>query len=332
MNRIPSVAVIGAGLSGLACATGLQAAGSQVRVFDKSRGPSGRMSTRHGPDWQADHGAPCFTARDPRFQAEVARWQSAGVAAFWSPRLAVIGGQDGHETQANLPRFVGVPRMSAPGRFMADTLPLTVQFTVNAIEQTPAGWRLSSQEQGPWPDVFDALVLAVPAPQAAPLLRTVAPALADVASRTVMRACWTLMLRYEAPLELPFDAAVINQGPLRWVARDSSKPGRPSSPDTWLLHATAVWSETHVEADPEWVASAMITAFTDLGGRVPSSWTAHRWRYADTQPGLHRVHCWDGERQIGLCGDWLNGGQVEGAWLSGHGLAEAMVPCLSVAV
>ena len=41
-----AVAVIGAGLAGAACARGLQAAGVQVTVFDKSRGVGGRLATR----------------------------------------------------------------------------------------------------------------------------------------------------------------------------------------------------------------------------------------------------------------------------------------------
>jgi predicted NAD/FAD-dependent oxidoreductase len=80
MNTTPSAAIIGAGLSGLACATRLHAFGWRVSVFDKSRGPGGRMSTRRGDDWQSDHGAQYFTARDPRFKAEVDRWLAAGVA------------------------------------------------------------------------------------------------------------------------------------------------------------------------------------------------------------------------------------------------------------
>jgi predicted NAD/FAD-dependent oxidoreductase len=43
-----------------------------------------------------------------------------------------------------------------------------------------------------------------------------------------MRGCWTLMVRYDQPLDLPFDAAFVNRGPLRWVAREPSKPGRPA--------------------------------------------------------------------------------------------------------
>ena len=42
-------AIIGAGIAGITCARTLAQAGHQVTVFEKSRGPGGRMSTRTTP-------------------------------------------------------------------------------------------------------------------------------------------------------------------------------------------------------------------------------------------------------------------------------------------
>ena len=107
----PTIAIIGAGLAGLSCAHALLQAGHTVHVFDKARGPSGRMSTRRADDvdgpWQCDHGAQYFTARDPAFRAEVARWQQAGVAALWNARLASFDGRAWTTPATPLERFVG---------------------------------------------------------------------------------------------------------------------------------------------------------------------------------------------------------------------------------
>ncbi|WP_434735343.1 NAD(P)-binding protein [Accumulibacter sp.] len=46
MNPAPHLALIGAGVAGLSCATALQQADPQVKVLDKSRGAGGRMRTR----------------------------------------------------------------------------------------------------------------------------------------------------------------------------------------------------------------------------------------------------------------------------------------------
>ncbi|SNS99505.1 hypothetical protein SAMN06265795_11166 [Noviherbaspirillum humi] len=325
-------AIIGAGIAGLACAASLREAGIAVDIFEKSRGPGGRMSTRRGEGWQCDHGAQYFTARDPAFRAEVARWIAAGAAAPWQPRLAVFGGSGGHGSEGSPERFVGTPGMTAPARLLAAELALAARTTVNQIERDGAGWRLASAEHGWLPRRFDAVLLAVPAPQAVPLLQSSAPELAVLAARVRMRGCWSLMLRFDSRLPLAFDAAFINAGPLRWVARDSSKPGRLSReidvPDTWLLHAHAEWSEAHIEDMPEAVAPILLQAFAALAGpaaETPQAWTAHRWRHADTDPPLERECAWDGGLGIGLCGDWIHAGKVEGAWLSGRALARELL-------
>ncbi|EXI81308.1 MAG: Dehydrosqualene desaturase [Candidatus Accumulibacter sp. BA-94] len=113
MNPTPRVALIGAGIAGLSCAAQLQQAGLEVSLFDKSRGAGGRMSTRRGDGWQCDHGAQYFTARHPDFRAEVARWQQAGVAALWAPRLWLFDGDSPAGRESTVERFVGSSALSA---------------------------------------------------------------------------------------------------------------------------------------------------------------------------------------------------------------------------
>lgn len=136
-----------------------------------------------------------------------------------------------------------------------------------------------------------------------------------------------MMLRYASRLDLPFDAVFVNKGPLRWIARNSSKPARVGE-ETWLLHAHADWSETHIEDTADSVAAVLLAAFAELGAPPPQAWTAHRWRYADTEPALELGCLWDADAGLGLCGDWLNGGKVQGAWLSGKTLGQRIVHSL----
>lgn len=326
-------AVVGAGLAGLSCAQALLQAGHAVQLLDKSRGPSGRMATRRAEDegtgaWQCDHGAQYFTARDPAFRAEVARWQSAGVAAPWPARLASFDGTAWTTPHTPLERFVGTPRMTAPAAWLVQGLghhaATQWQTTVQRLQHTGEGWAITSAEQGLHAARYDRVVLAMPAPQAAALLAPVAPDGAALAASARMRGSWAVMLRYAAPVALPWDGAFINAGPLRWVARDSSKPGR-TGPETWLLHASREWSEAHIEDSAESVTAALLAAFAALGGLPPVAATAHRWRYADTEPALHQG-CWcSSALGLGVCGDWLHGGKVEGAWLSGRALAHQML-------
>jgi renalase len=327
-----TIAVIGAGLAGLSCAQALLQAGHTVHVFDKSRGPSGRMSTRRADDdngpWQCDHGAQYFTARDPAFRAEVARWQQAGVAALWNARLASFDGNAWSTPATPLERFVGTPRMTSPAAWLVQHLgePALAQWqtTVQRLDHSEGGWTITSAEHGLHSPRYSAVLLAVPAPQAVPLLAPVSPAGVAIAASARMRGSWAVMLRYASPVALPWEGAFINTGPLRWVARDSSKPGRTGQ-ETWLLHASPEWSEAHIEDSADAVTAALLAAFAALGGPAPVAATAHRWRYADTEPALTQGSWWDAQMRLGLCGDWLHGGKVEGAWLSGRALAQQVL-------
>jgi predicted NAD/FAD-dependent oxidoreductase len=140
--------------------------------------------------------------------------------------------------------------MTAPASYLASTLSVQASTSIQQLRRQTHGWQVFSAEHGWLETCFAAVLLAVPAPQAAPLLQQPAPELAALAGSAVMRGCWALMLRFAAPVDLPFDAAFVNQGPLRWIARNSSKPGR-SGEETWLLHACAEWSEAHLEEDSD---------------------------------------------------------------------------------
>ena len=323
------IAVIGAGLAGLSCAAVLQQAGFTVSVFEKSRGAGGRMSTRRGNDddapWQCDHGAQYFTAHDPEFRAEVARWCEANVAALWTPRLKILDGEIERDAEQKQ-RYVGVPRMTSPIHFLAEKIALSSQSTIKQLQRDEGSWQLVSAEHGLIETRFDAVLLAIPAPQADVLLQSVAPSLAltAIAKATNMRGCWTLMLQFTSPILLSFDAAFVHNNPLSWIARDSSKPGRAGL-ESWVLQASPEWSDAHLEDTADNVAAALISAFAGLGGPTPSTWAAHRWRYASAEPTQQRGCVWDAELGVGVCGDWLNGGKVESAWLSGRALAQQLL-------
>ena len=85
---LPTVAVVGAGISGLICARTLADHGLSVVVWEKSRGAGGRMATRRsGEMLRFDHGAQYFTVRDERFQRYVGAWLQDGIVAPWAGAL-----------------------------------------------------------------------------------------------------------------------------------------------------------------------------------------------------------------------------------------------------
>ena len=77
------IIIIGAGVSGLMCATRLTQAGVDVRLIDKGRRVGGRMSTRHFEGGVFDHGAQFFSAKSSAFQPYVSSWVKEGIAKVW---------------------------------------------------------------------------------------------------------------------------------------------------------------------------------------------------------------------------------------------------------
>jgi predicted NAD/FAD-dependent oxidoreductase len=312
------ITIIGAGMAGLTAARALAAAGHDVVVLDRGRGPGGRTSRRHGGGYEFDHGAQYFTVRDPRFQDQVDAWIAAGLVAPWTPRLVAIG-NDGHEPAgASSERLVGVPGMNAMAKDLARGLEVRHQVTVATARHDGAVWRLASRD-GQMLAEADALLVTVPPAQAAPLLAE-APELAAAVMAVTMHPCWAVMLGFAAPLPVPFDGAFVNVGPLAWIARNSSKPGRGGG-EAWVLHAASGWSDDHLDDDPGAVIDALDAAFRDLA--PADSWPspihgdARCWRSAlpaAALPDLCRV---DQARGVAVAGDWCGGPRIEGAYLSG---------------
>lgn len=315
-----SVAIIGAGISGLSCATQLKAKGYQVQIYEKSRGVSGRMSTRNEDGWIADHGAQYFTARDPLFIEEINKWVNAKVASLWNPRLKIFKSNHWQDSTSNENRYIGIPAMNSPGKYLAKSLSVELNQTIDHITYDQSKWRLHSLESGDINRQFDWLILALPAPQALALAKSTKGTVVNAN----MQGCWTVMASFTENLNLPFDAAFINDEIISWIARNNSKPNRTGL-ETWTIHTNPKWSQECIELEKNEAAKLILDCAKKLGFDFDTAKIAiHRWRYAnghmDPIPGFSLYE----DLKLGFCGDWLNGGRVEGAWLSGYKLASKL--------
>lgn len=331
------VAVVGAGIAGAAAARRLADAGHEVQVFDKARGSGGRLATRR-VEWtdredvrrmtRLDHGAPGFAARDDRFRAFVSEATRAGWLTAWEPSPSPRSLPLADAAQL----FVPVPEMPRLCRELLAGIACNWSASVDGLLRGGGHWRLRSRTSV-LPSEFDLVLLAMPPAQAAPLLISHAPGWARTAAKLAMRPCWTLMGISEPTRELlSWDVALPPQGPLAWVLRNECKPARERSGDEihWVAHARADWSAGWLEAPGEQVQDELEDALDDWLGE-PLRWkhaVVHRWRYA-LPPAVpveaDSPHWWDRVHGLGVCGDFLAGQGVEGAWLSGTTLAEAVL-------
>jgi len=329
VTRIASAAIVGAGMAGLACAASLRAGGVAVTLFDKGRRAGGRIATRRADGISFDHGAQYVTARDPAFRALIADLQSAGAVAPWE----AAGGSG--ET-----RWVGTPGMSALPRRLADLLAEQGAASLmgrhvaylHAGEENWAVRHLPAEnvrpgtvtaEGGEVTAGFDAVVLALPAPQVIPMLAAIGHPHAGALEPVVLAPCWAVMTAFATRLDRP-DTMRPEGGPLGWAAREASRPGHAAMPDAWVLHATGAWSRANLERDAAGVAADLLAAFAPEAP-PPLHLSAHRWRYALVENALGRPCLWDPGAAVGVCGDFCLGPRVEAAWQSGTALASAVL-------
>jgi len=321
-----SVAVIGAGLSGLTCARALAAGGLEVRVFDKARGAGGRMATRRAGDLRFDHGAQYFTVRDDGFARTVDSWCRQGIVAPWTGKIVVVDKSIVSRENTRIPRFVGVPGMNAVCRHLARDLDVSYGTRIEILNREGDGWVLTDEdgiELGP----FDAVVVSAPAPQAGVLLRTCSPDLAARAASVEMAPCWAVMMTFPQSLNLGFDGAFVNDSAITWAARDASKPERPDH-ESWVIHASSKWSTAHLEMEPDSAAETLVREFRaalSLESVDPKHLTAHRWRFALPLEPLPETSLFDASLRLAACGDWCGGPRVEGAFLSGLAAADGIL-------
>ncbi|NBX46609.1 MAG: FAD-binding protein [Chloroflexi bacterium] len=305
--------VIGAGPAGLSAASRLALAGVDVTVLEKSRGIGGRVATRRTRDGLAfDHGAQFVTARGTSFGAFLQGASEIGCASEWNPitdpsRFHVATGST--DTASSGPAsqwFVGTPGMSSLFKNLAAGLTIRTEVTV-------------THRSGP----FDAAIIAIPAAQASAVAGHLDGVAASLA-RVVITPCWALMLAFSGDLQMPSDVFRRSEGPIAWVARNTSKPGRAPEVTTFVVHASPEWTREHLEDNPGTIATQLFDALPAVVGRTlpdPQYAVSHRWRYAQTAVPLASPFLEAVNGRVLIGGDWATGARVEAAWESGEAMA-----------
>jgi predicted NAD/FAD-dependent oxidoreductase len=216
------------------------------------------------------------------------------------------------------------------GRVVTDTKVVAIE--PDALH--PKQWQLKTQglqDSTRTFGGFDAVLLAIPGPQAQLLLQSTpkGAAMATKAGQSTVAPCWTLMLAFPQAVQPGlttlgphWNAARSTHHRIAWLTRESSKPGR-SAVERWTVQASAAWSQEHINDEPARVTAKLLKAFAEITGiyAQPAHAQAHRWMYAQTERPLGYSHLWDKQARIGVCGDWCLGHRVEDAFVSGLELA-----------
>ena len=158
---------------------------------------------------------------------------------------------------------------------------LGVQFgtRIEQLLRDGDGWQMDGEGA---PDArFDAVVVALPAEQAGPLLSHVpASAMATLADQTASDPCWTLM--------------AFRGTAWRWCRTRCASAARSAGPratmpslgaqaaECWVVQASPEWSRAHLEDEATAVETALLDQLAEANrcsAPAPIGATAHRWRF-----------------------------------------------------
>lgn len=325
------VAIIGAGLSGLTLADQISDI-AEVTIFEKFNQVSGRMATRKYEPYAFDHGAQFFTIKHPDFLAYINTLQAHGVVARWDARFVEVEGTHLKKSRAweqNYPHYVGVPDMASVGQYLSQRLlqsnvELHLNTEVKAIHKRDDQWCLTDAHDNALGS-YDWVVTAIPAKQATTVLPNEFMHMQTL-HQTQMQPCYALMIGFEQPLNLTWDAAHITNAILSWVSVNSSKPGRTNR--TCLVAMSRnQWAADHFDHPESWVTDALLQALSGIVGEQVLQTKVlqlKKWHYANAQKTALKYVLMDTTQQLASCGDWCISGRVESAFVSALQLSKAL--------
>ena len=325
------VVVVGAGISGIACARGLRDAGLTVRVLERSHRVGGRMAVRTehlaGAPHAVDIGASYLTVQDARFEAVVAGWAGLGLARPWTDTflLATPDGRIGTTTSPT--RWSSPKGLRSLVEQLAEGLDVVLRHDVGEVRAGDDGRPVVDGEP------VRGVVLAMPDPQAAALLpRDLARGLGVASGSWNPALCvWAAWPQAWWPA---FDGVFVDDSDvLAWVADDGRRRG--DGAPVLVAHTTAGFAESRLDDVASGVEPVLreLPAVLGAGAMPEPDWVrVHRWSLASPRH-THREPYALGDALVGVCGDaWGPRSRVEQAWLSGHLLAGELATRLAVAL
>jgi len=314
--------VVGAGISGIACATAMAEAGVIPLVVDRGRAVGGRMASRTLRDTGTafdgrvvDIGASYFTVSTPQFRTVVDDWSARDLARPWTDTFHVA---DSEGVQAVR---TGPMRYAANGGLRS--------LIVDAASKLPDVWSsidVTSVTADDTSLIVDgerrsAVALCMPNAQAHRLISSplMTPGLEASLTGITYEPVIAVTAVFEEQCWEDFDGMFVNDDPvLTWIANDGARRGDDAP--VLVAHVNPVLAARHLD-DPASVLPLVIATL----GRVLSltaqpSWVdAHRWTFAKPMAAHQEPFHLEETRLLGLAGDaWADGPKVETAWLSGH--------------
>ena len=316
-----NIAILGAGISGCACAWQLSRAGHSVTVIEKGRGVGGRMATRRMEGARIDHGAQFFTTRDQRVRKLNQTWLQEEQVVPWYDQ---VPGRTDIPTDI---RYRGRIGITGPAKSLTQSCNLALNFFADRIVREKK-WKIYEREGEGRTIHADHLVITIPSVQMLELLDRSSLDL-GIEAMTGLRntrhtRCLALLGILDRSSRLLHPGAVTHPADyIDWLS-DNQVKGISDRP-ALTLHASAEFSDRNWEAPMEEWAPDLISSAQEVLGAEVISLVSHRWGFAKPLQTFGATHYHQPTIGLTLAGDGFGGERVERAVISGLDAAAAII-------
>jgi predicted NAD/FAD-dependent oxidoreductase len=340
---MPSVAIIGAGCSGLAAAQELQDAGYDVTIFEQSQGVGGRAATRSQQGFTYDYGAQYIKSGSSVSVSLVTeRFRLPDLIDIAKPVwIFDLQGriQEGDPVQNAEPKWNYRSGLNALAKRMVQGLDIRLHTKVAQLCQNPTDWSLFD-ESGYQIGVFERVLITIPASQAAELIKAsqVVDTVREDICAMLLKATYipliSVMLGYRPkPRTQPYYALVNTDKAhaISWLAWEHEKAPERVPEGTGLLIAQMApqYSQNYWHMPDEEIIRDVANRITTLMEEPldkPFFVDLYRWQYAlpTEKANAEQLNTFAMPLGIAFCGDAFVGGRVHLALEHGVRVAQQL--------
>ncbi len=339
-----SVAIIGAGLSGLAAAHTLRDAGCTVTLFEKNRGVGGRVATRKRNDFIYDHGAQYFKGGSELSTEWITKkFPTPDLIDIAKPVWVFDGAghiKEGDPQQNKDPKWSYRSGFTSFARRMAEGLDVRLEMLIGRVQQTSIGWNIfdsNNEHHGR----FDQLLITIPATQAIGLIEASlfaneqGKAISEQLGKAAYNPLISVMLGYKpTPRTRPYYALVNTdkEHAISWLAweHEKARERTPEGTGLFIAQMSPQYSKAHQETQHTILfqdVAQRVSTLIDEQLSPPIFTDVQYWRYALPSQKADADTLFATTLPLGLafCGDAFVGGRAHLALEDGVRAAQRLL-------
>ena len=316
MNKIT---IIGSGFSSAVLSKNLKE--KDVLIFDKSRGPGGRSSTRRVEHVGVfDHGLQFICPKKKEFKLFLKQHLTSFVKE-WDGEFILF--EDNKKIEKK--KYIG---KSGNNDFVKKLISSNVHYQKEllSIEKKDKKWLLEFKDNSK--QECEKLILTIPLEQCK---KIILPLNLDLKVIGSMEPNLTAMIAFDKSLGISANGYRFEKNSiLGWAANESSKirSENNSNLELWTLQSSLSFAQKKFQDyrdNKEEVINLMVGELFNLFNIKNANIVhkdIHGWLYAFKKENFSHKFYWNEEINLGICGDWMCGSKAEDSLSSASALAD----------